>query len=49
MNSANEAHQSPAMRPTTPADLQTEMSEEEGSEIVGPARASPNDRQPYSA
>ena len=49
MNAANEAHQPPAMRPTTPADLQTEMSEEEGSEMVGPARASPNDRQPYSA
>src|SRR4051812_6745946 len=51
MNAANEAHQNPAMRPTAPADLQTEMSdaEEEGSEIIGPARASPSDRQPYSA
>jgi hypothetical protein len=49
MNAANEAHQHPAMRPTAPADLQTEMSEEEGSEMVGPARASPSDRQPYSA
>ena len=49
MNAASEAHQHPAMRPTAPADLQTEMSEEEGSEMVGPARASPSDGQPYSA
>jgi Domain of unknown function (DUF4167) len=49
MNAANEAHHHPATRPTAPADLQTEMSEEERSEMVGPARASPSDRQPYSA
>ena len=49
MNAANEAHKPPAMRPTAPADLQTEMAEEERSEMVGPARASPGDRQPYSA
>jgi hypothetical protein len=48
MNAANEGQQHRAMRPTAPADLQTEMSVEEGSELVGPARASPNDRQPYS-
>jgi len=44
MNAANEGHQHRA----APADLQTEMSEEEGSEMAGPARAS-SDRQPYSA
>ena len=49
MKAANEAHQPPAMRPTTPADLQTEMSEEEGSEMVSRARVSPSDQQPYSA
>ena len=49
MTAANEAHQHPAMRPTAPADLQTEMAEEEASEMAGPARASPSERQPYSA
>ena len=49
MNAANEAHQPPAMRPTAPADLQTEMAEEERSGMVGPARASPSDRQIYPA
>ena len=47
MNAANEGHQHRAARPTAPADLQTEMSE--GSEMVGPARTSLSDRQPYSA
>ena len=47
MNAANEGHQHPATHPTAPADLQTEISE--GSEMVGPARASLSDRQPYSA
>jgi hypothetical protein len=32
-----------------PADPQTEMSEEETSEVVGPARASSSDGQPFSA
>jgi hypothetical protein len=49
MTAANEAHQHPAMRPAAPADLQTEMAEEEASEMAGPARASPSERQPYSA
>jgi hypothetical protein len=49
MNAANEAHQPPAGRPTAPADLQTEMAEEERSGMVGPARASPSDRQIYPA
>jgi hypothetical protein len=49
MNAANQAHQNPARRPTAPADLQTEMAEQEQSETVGPARASPSDRQPYFA
>src|SRR5712675_1482961 len=47
MNAANEGHSHHATRPTAPADLLTEMSEEEGSEMVGPSRASPTDRQPY--
>ena len=46
MKAANEGH---ATRPSAPTDLQTEMSEEEGSEIGGPACASPNQRQPYSS
>jgi hypothetical protein len=44
----NRPHQHRATRPTA-ADLQTEMSQEEGSEMVGPSRASPSDRQPYSS
>ena len=47
MKAANEGHQQRATRPSAPTDLQTEMSEEEGSEIDGPARASPSQRQPY--
>jgi Domain of unknown function (DUF4167) len=47
MHAANAAHQPPAMRLTAPA-VQTEMVEEEQSEMVDPARASPSDRQPYS-
>src|SRR5438105_527209 len=49
MNAANEGHQHRATRPTARADLQTEMSQEEASEVVGPSRASPSDRQPYSS
>ena len=49
MTAANEAHQHLAMRPTAPADLQTEIAEEEASEMAGPARASGSKRQPYSA
>jgi hypothetical protein len=49
MNAANEGHQHRATRPIAPADPQTEMSEEETSEMVGPARASSSDRQPFSA
>ena len=45
MKAANEGHQQRATRPSTPTDLQTEMSEEEGSEIDGPARALPSQRQ----
>jgi hypothetical protein len=48
MNAANEGHQHRATRPTA-ADLQTEMSQEEGSEMVGLSRASPSDRQSYSS
>src|SRR6202521_6002458 len=49
MNAANEGHQHRATAPTAPEDLQTEMSEDERSEMAGPLRASQNDRQPYSA
>jgi hypothetical protein len=49
MNAANEGHQHRATRPIAPADPQTEMSEEETSEMVGPARASSSDGQPFSA
>ena len=49
MKAANEGHQQRATRPSTPSDLQTEMSEEEGSEIDGLARAWPSQRQPYSS
>src|SRR5712671_7780741 len=44
MKAANEGHQQRATRPSTPTDLQTEMSEEETSEIDGPARTSPSQR-----
>ena len=49
MNAANEGQQHRAMRPSAPADLPTEVSAEESSETVGPAHASPSDRQPYSS
>ena len=40
-------HEKPSS--SAPADVETEMAEEEGSEMAGPVRASPSDRQPYSA
>src|SRR6266478_2213374 len=49
MNAANEGHQHRATRPDAPADVETEMAEEDGSEMAGRVRASPSDRQPYSA
>jgi hypothetical protein len=49
MNAANEGHQHRAMRPDPPTDVETEMAEEEGSEMAGPVRASSSDRRPYSA
>jgi hypothetical protein len=49
MNAANEGHQHRATRPDAPADVETAMAEEEGSEMPGSVRASPSDRQPYSA
>jgi hypothetical protein len=49
MNAANEGHQHRATRPDAPADAETEMAEEEGSEMAGPVHTSPSDRQPYSA
>ena len=47
MNAANQGHQHGVTGPTAAADLQTEMSEEEGSDMAGRAWAS-SDRQPYS-
>ena len=44
MKAANEGHQQRAARPSASTDFQTEMSEEEGSEIDGPPRASPTQR-----
>ena len=49
MNAANEGQHHRATRPTAPADLQAEMSEEEGSEMVRPSRAFPSDGQLYSS
>jgi hypothetical protein len=40
MNAANEGHQHRVTRPDAHADVETEMAEEEGSEIAGPVRAS---------
>src|SRR5438552_6181698 len=39
MNAANEGHQHRATRPTAPADVETEMAEEEGSEMAVRVRA----------
>ena len=49
MKAANEGHEQRGTRPSTPIDLQTEMSEEEGSEIDGLARAWPSQRQAHSS
>ena len=51
MKAANEGqdHQQRATRPSAQTELQTELWEEEGSEIDGPARASPSQRQPHSS
>jgi hypothetical protein len=40
MNAANEGHQHRVTRPDAHADVETEMAEEEGSEMAGPVRAS---------
>ena len=40
MNAANEGHQHRATRPDATPDVETEMAEEEGSEMAGPVRAS---------
>jgi hypothetical protein len=49
MNAADERLQHRTTSPTAPADLETEMKEEDGSEMARPARAPPKDRQPYSS
>jgi hypothetical protein len=49
MNAANEGHHDRTTQLTAPADPRTEMSEEEISEIIGPARPSSSDWQPHSA
>jgi hypothetical protein len=38
MNATNEGHQHRVTRPDAPADVETEMAEEEGSEMAGPVR-----------
>src|SRR5690348_1463629 len=49
MNAANQGHKHRATQPDASADLETEMAEQEGSEMAGPVRTSPGDRQPYPA
>jgi Domain of unknown function (DUF4167) len=49
MNAASEGRQHRATRPDAPAGVETEMAGEEGSDMAAPVRASPSDRQPYSA
>ena len=46
MNAASEGHQYYATHPTAVADLETEMAEEDGSEMSGPARTRSSDKQP---
>jgi len=48
MNAASEGHQHHATHLTVPADLETEMAEEDGSEMTGAARTPSSDKQPYS-
>jgi hypothetical protein len=48
MNAASEGHQHLANHLTAPADLETEMAEEDGSEMTGPARSRSIDKPPYS-
>jgi hypothetical protein len=48
MNAAAEGHQHQATHPTAVADLETEMAEEDGSEMTGPARTRSSDKQPHS-
>jgi hypothetical protein len=49
MNAANEGRQHGATRPDAPAGVEAEMAGDEGSDMAAPVRASPSDRQPYSA
>ena len=49
MNAANEGHQRRVTRSDAPTDVETEMAEAEVSEMDGPTRASPSQRQPYSS
>jgi len=48
MNAASEGHQHHATHLTVPADLETEMAEEDGSEMTGAARTPSSDQQSYS-
>ena len=48
MNATSEGHQHHSTHPTAPADLETDMAEEVGSEMTGPARTPSSDKQPYS-
>ena len=48
VNAASEGLQHHATHLTVPADLETEMAEEDGSEMTGPARTRSSDKQPHS-
>jgi hypothetical protein len=48
MNAASEGHQHHATHLTVPADLETEMAEEDVSAMTGAARTPSSDKQSYS-
>ena len=48
MNAASEGHQHYATHPTAPADLETEIAEEDGTEMTSPTRTPSSDEEPYS-
>ena len=48
MNAASEGHQHHATHPTAPADLETEIAEEDGTEMTSPTRTPSSDEEPYS-
>ena len=48
MNAARGGHQHHTTHPIAPANPETEMAEDEGSEMTGPVRTLSSDEQPYS-